>query len=69
MRTIVVNQQIWKWQVGRSNVVARCGKLKRVIGCAKLCGVTPDDYERAERKGNAYAITPKMIADFIQTPA
>ncbi len=63
-RKIVIGEKEWKYQIGKDNVVARCGSVVETIDYSKLNGISWDDIERACWKKN-FHITPKVISEWI----
>lgn len=66
-RTINIDGRIWRWKVGRNNVVARAqdNDEKRVVDFSKLTGLDWYSIERGQWKGG-FKITPGMVADWLQ---
>ncbi len=65
-RTIVVGERTWKYNVGRQFVVAKSDEdVRKTVTIAELHGTTDDEIQRARHKGCAYAVTPKLLVDWL----
>ena len=66
-RSIVIDNQKWKYKLGGTFVVARNleTKEKKLISYSKLTGMDWNDIERAVHK-RYFCITPKIIANWLQ---
>jgi hypothetical protein len=69
MRRIVLNTVVWKYQVGKKNVVIidpHGNKL--VVASHILKGVTPDTFERGQWKRTSDGmVTPSEIRKYIES--
>lgn len=66
-RKLVIGTDVWRWRVGKSNVVAKneaTGETRH-ISFSRLTGVSPDDIERAQWKGTPFHIMPGQVTRWL----
>lgn len=62
-----VGGKIWKYRIGRQNVVAFCGNEKKVEKIWKIKGVSPETFERGQwKKTSDGMLFPKEIAEWLK---
>lgn len=69
-RTIVVNNQTYKWSVSSDGdlILLDAAKRRYIISVGQLgigCG-TAEEWKRAKRKRSAYSITPEVVKNYIE---
>ena len=67
-RELIVQGKNWKWQLGRTNVVAYCENGTKLVAPAwTVKGVSPDVYERGRWKRNSDAsVLPSDVVKWIE---
>ena len=67
-RLMTVAQHRWQVHIGSHQVVARSMERTEVrkIDLSTLSGWSWEAIERSRRKGSGFAVTPSMIADWLQ---
>ena len=64
-RKLVVDDEEYRYKVGRSNVIIQYGKQKIVVSLPTLSGSPWIDVENSQHK-RSFHITPKMVAAYIR---
>ena len=65
-RKLHIDNEVWTWKPSLYTIVVRDPNRKSyIVEVHELFGVSPDEIERAKRKGCGYKITPSMIKEHI----
>lgn len=66
-RKLTFGNQVWYWQIGKGNVVARNAETgeKKVVDLSRLTGVSWDNIERARHKHCTFSVLPGQVARWL----